>query len=136
MPDSEGAGKFRGGMGLQRKVRVLGPGVSLTLSSDRAKITPWGLFGGEASSPSNCIIEDDTGENHNLPSKVTTQVENQKIISTVTPGGGGWGNPKDREPELVLKDVIMGLVSIERAKSVYGVNIDANTMTVISDSNA
>ena len=52
------------------------------------------------------------------------------------PGGGGWGNPKDREPELVLKDVIMGLVSIERAKSVYGVNIDANTMTVISDSNA
>ena len=136
VPDSEGAGKFRGGMGLQRKVRVLGPGVSLTLSSDRAKITPWGLFGGEASSPSNCIIEDDTGENHNLPSKVTTQVENQKIISTVTPGGGGWGNPKDREPELVLKDVIMGLVSIERAKSVYGVNIDANTMTVISDSNS
>ncbi len=136
VPDSEGAGKFRGGMGLQRKVRVLGPGVSLTLSSDRSKITPWGLFGGESSSPSSCIIEDDTAENRYLPTKVTTQVENQKIISTVTPGGGGWGNPKERNPESVLRDVIIGLVSIERAKSVYGVDIDANTMTIISEPNA
>jgi N-methylhydantoinase B len=135
VPDSEGAGKFRGGMGLQRKVRVLGPGVSLTLSSDRSEITPWGLFGGESSSPSSCIIEDDTAENRYLPTKVTTQVENQKIISTVTPGGGGWGNPKERNPQSVLRDVIIGLVSIERAKSVYGVDIDPNTMTIISDSN-
>ena len=122
-------------MGLQRKVRVLGPGVSLTLSSDRSKITPWGLFGGESSSPSSCIIEDDTAENRYLPTKVTTQVKNQKIISTVTPGGGGWGNPKERNPESVLRDVIIGLVSIERAKSVYGVDIDTDTMTIISASN-
>ena len=128
--NSEGAGRFRGGMGLQRKVRILGPGVSLTLSSDRSEITPWGLFGGKPSSPSSCVIEDDNGEKHTLPSKVTTQVDSQKIISTVTPGGGGWGNPKERDPQSVLRDVVLELISIERAKSVYGVDVDPETMTI------
>lgn len=129
--NSEGAGKFRGGMGLQRKVRVLGPGVSLTLSSDRSNITPWGLFGGKASAPSSCVIENDNGKNRVLPTKVTTHIDTQNVISTVTPGGGGWGNPKERNPESVLHDVIMELVSFERAKSVYGVDIDPKTMTII-----
>ena len=134
VPDSEGAGKFRGGMGLQRKVRILGPEVSLTLSSDRSDITPWGLFGGESSAPSSCVIKDDGGKNMNLPTKVTTRVQSQKIISTVTPGGGGWGDAKERDPKSVLRDVVMGLVSIERAKSVYGVDIDGDTMTIIGKS--
>ncbi len=65
-----------------------------------------------------------------MPSKVTTFVEGDHIILTETPGGGGWGNPKRRDPEAVRWDVLEGLVSPERAREVYGVAIDPQTMTV------
>jgi N-methylhydantoinase B len=51
-------------------------------------------------------------------------------LETTTPGGGGWGNPRKRDPELVLQDVIAGLVSVERALEVYSVAIDVNEMVI------
>lgn len=130
VPDSEGAGDHRGGLGVRRHLRVLGKNVTLTLSSDREKIGPWGLFGGGDATPSKCVIAAPDGSESRLPSKVTTTVPQDHMIKTQTPGGGGWGDPRSRDPELVLNDVIEGFISPERARTAYGVIVDATTMAV------
>lgn len=130
VPDTEGAGKFRGGMGMRRSLRILGDEVILTQSSDRKEVTPWGLFGGLPASGMRCTVIDSKGNRTILNSKTTTSVSGDNLIETQTPGGGGWGDPKHRNPVAVLKDVVAGLVSIERARQIYGVIIDANTLTV------
>ena len=130
LPDSEGAGFHRGGVGLTRVLRVLGDKVQLTLSSDRAVVPPWGLFDGLNASPSKCEIVAPDGEVTRLPSKVTTTVSADHLILTETPGGGGWGDPKTRDPEAVRLDVIEGLVSRERARDVYGVALAPDTLAL------
>ena len=79
LPDSEGAGEYRGGVGLTRILRTQGD-VQLTLSSDRASVPPWGLFGGEPAKPSKCEVIDSNGNKMELPSKVTTSVPNDRVI--------------------------------------------------------
>ena len=130
LPDSEGAGRHRGGVGLTRVLRVLGADVKLTLSSDRAKVAPWGLFDGLPASRSRSAVVEPDGNTAPLPSKVTTTVESGRVIVTETPGGGGWGDPRTRDPEAVRSDVVEGLVSIERAREVYGVVLKPGSVDV------
>ena len=132
IPDSEGAGEYRGGVGLTRILRTLGD-VQLTLSSDRASVPPWGLFGGEPAKPSKCEVIDSKGNKMGLPSKVTTSIPNDRVIVTETPGGGGWGIPSMRDPQDVRLDVLDGLVSIERARDVYKVQIIPETLEIDED---
>ena len=132
IPDSEGAGEYRGGVGLTRILRTLGD-VQLTLSSDRASVPPWGLFGGEPAKPSKCEVIDSKGNKMGLPSKVTTSIPNDRVIVTETPGGGGWGIPSMRDPQDVRSDVLDGLVSIERARDVYKVQIIPETLEIDED---
>ena len=129
VPDSEGAGEHRGGVGLRRRLRVLGEQMKLTLSSDRAEVPPWGLQGGGPARTSSCVIVGADGTVRRLPSKVTTTVDQDEVIVTETPGGGGWGDPKRRDPEAVRRDVIEGLISPKRARDVYGVSIDSSSMS-------
>src|SRR5207244_8517453 len=118
--DSEGPGEHRGGLGMRRALRVLGKEVRLTLSSDRSMVAPWGLFGGQAARPSRCTIVSADGSAQRLPSKITTFVEGGQLIVTETPGGGGWGDPHARARSAVQQDVAEGLLSLERARAVYG----------------
>ncbi len=124
--DSEGAGEHRGGVGLKRAFRVLGDQIRVTLSSDRARLAPWGLFGGHDAGRSQCVVRGTDGGQRLLPSKVTTEVGRGQVLETTTPGGGGWGDPRKRNPDAVLRDVVEGIVSLDRARSVYGVAIDAD----------
>lgn len=130
VPDSEGAGTFRGGFGLRREIRVLGHEVQFTLSSDRAEVAPWGLHGGQDASPSRCVVRSSDGTERKLPSKVTTYVQEDETIVIITPGGGGWGDPKGRDPRLVAQDVREKLLSPERARDVYCVALDPQTYAV------
>ena len=130
VPDSEGAGEHRGGVGIQRSLRVVGKDVQLTLSSDRAEVGPWGLFGGLSAKRSRFTVQAPDGEPRQLPSKVTTRVPTGHLMVTETPGGGGWGDPTLRDPEAVRRDVIEGLVSLERAREVYAVALDSKTHAV------
>ena len=130
VPDTEGAGKHRGGVGMRRAIRVLGSEVMLTQSSDRRDVTPWGLFGGLEASGMRCTVVSPDGKPRDLPSKVTTYISGDHVIETQTPGGGGWGDPQERDVEAVRRDVVEGLVSPQRARDVYGVAINAHTHEV------
>jgi N-methylhydantoinase B len=121
VPDSEGAGRWRGGIGMHREFEILGSYTRLTVSSDRQNVHPWGAFGGGEAAGSADIVWSPDGTRRDLPSKVTTFLQQGDRLRTVTPGGGGWGPPLDREPDRVADDVREGIITAERAESVYGV---------------
>jgi N-methylhydantoinase B len=135
VPDSEGPGQHRGGLGIRRAFRVLGKEVRLTLSSDRAETAPWGLFGGGPARSSRCVVLSPDGGERRLPSKITTVVGEGHVIVTETPGGGGWGDARRRDVQAVRQDVRDGLVSPERARTFYGVAVDPQTMEVDESGN-
>ena len=111
-------------------LKVVGDEVRLTLSSDRATVAPWGLFGGLEATPSKCDVVAPDGSIERLPSKVTTSVMQNHVIYTETPGGGGWGDPKERDPESVRRDIVAEIVSVERARDIYGVVLDFGDQSV------
>ena len=129
IPDSEGAGRYRGGLGLRRDWMFPGHEATLTVFSDNRKFAPWGLFGGGSGSPSRYILNPD-GEAKELPSKITLQLQPGSVISYRTPGGGGYGPPLARDPERVLEDVAQGKVTPDRARDIYGVVLDATGKAV------
>jgi N-methylhydantoinase B len=129
VPNSEGPGKFRGGMGMMREFLALEDDLTLTLGSDREKIQPWGVYGGKGGRNSESAITHDGKENR-IPSKITTRIRKGDRYITVTPGGGGWGDPYERDPEKVRWDVSEGLVSIERAKTEYGVVLKGDSLEI------
>ena len=124
VPDSDGAGQYRGGLGITREIVVLGEETIFSLSADRREIGPWGVFGGQAGGTSNCIVISKEGKKKKLPSKVTTTLKEGDKVVIVTPGGGGWGKPAKRHPECVVKDVREGFICSKRAKDVYGMAVE------------
>ena len=129
IPDSEGAGRYRGGLGLRRDWKFPGHESTLTVFSDNRKFAPWGLFGGGSGSPSRYILNPD-GEAKELPSKITLQLPPDSVISYRTPGGGGYGSPLERDPERVLEDVAQGKVTPDKARHTYGVVLDPSGKAV------
>ncbi|MEK3935714.1 hydantoinase B/oxoprolinase family protein [Sporosarcina sp. FSL W7-1349] len=123
---SGGPGKHRGGLGLMRELVLLGDEFTVTLMSDRQNNQPWGLFGGKGGATSSCTLINPEGEAVELGSKVTMPVQQNSTIRLQTAGGGGYGSPFNRKPQLVLQDVILGNLNREQAKEQYGVAIDEN----------
>ena len=121
IPDSEGPGQYRGGLGMCREITILDHQAAVTLSTERAGIKPWGINGGLGGANSACRLVLPSGEVESLPDKVTRTVAANHTIVYVTPGGGGYGPPGRRSSEAVQHDVREGLISPERAKEVYGV---------------
>jgi N-methylhydantoinase B len=121
VPDSEGAGRFRGGLGL-RKDYVFDRATTYTILADRDRFGPWGAFGGMDASVAE-YVHIRGGVETRLGSKVTVELEAGDAISVRTCGGGGYGPPEERDPELVRRDVREGKISSERARDVYGVSV-------------
>jgi N-methylhydantoinase B len=116
--DSEGAGKFRGGLGLVREFEFLTDAAFATMS-DRKKFRPWGIGGGhEAKGTDYALITD--GERRPLPTKGIGRAKPGDVLSIRTAGGGGYGDPSSRPRELVRRDVEDGKISLERARDLYG----------------
>ena len=120
-PDSEGAGAFRGGLGLTRRYRFLADDTLVQLRSDRMDHPPWGLRGGEAARPARVSFARRDGPDEPMPSKFIVTANAGDTFTFRMPGGGGWGKPLDRDPEAVLADVKAEKISRERAEAVYGV---------------
>ncbi|MCL5770934.1 MAG: hydantoinase B/oxoprolinase family protein [Actinobacteria bacterium] len=125
--DSSGSGKFRGGSGLIRKIINLGNDATITFSSDRKKIKPWGVFKGMDGSGSNFHVIAKNGTIKKLSSKITTTLHNGEEVVSITPGGGGWGSPLERDIEKIIKDAIDGFISLKKAKDDYGVVLNPKT---------
>jgi N-methylhydantoinase B len=119
--DSAGAGTFRGGLGLDVKVRNLVAGRWNITQTGRHRVPPWGLWGGHTGGkPDRLVLK--AGENDWKSVNANwypVPPESRVIIRSA--GGGGWGDPLEREPMRVIDDIRDGFVSIEAAKSEYGV---------------
>jgi N-methylhydantoinase B len=123
VPDSGGAGKFRGGMGFRRDYRFVEDEAVLQVRSDRRDFRPFGLYGGSPGQPSVNILNPGT-EHRVVPAKITMMIHRGDVYRHELPGGGGWGDPLEREPGRVLRDVRNELVSAEAAREDYGVVVD------------
>ena len=120
IPDSGGAGLHRGGNGLTVAYRFLCDG-DVGIHDDRWLTYPWGVLGGETGLRSTKKLVRSDGSEQWLPSKVEgVKVKTGDVLYFNTWGGGGWGDPFARDPELVRQDVNRRLVTVEGAKR-YGV---------------
>ena len=120
-PDSGGAGKRRGGLGYLKEIRVLRDGYFLSVA-DRSILGCWGLAGGHAGAPFRVTVDPGGPNERILPGLVDDEpIAAGTLVRIETTGGGGWGDPLDREPDLVGRDVLEGKVSDEAAREVYGV---------------
>jgi len=119
--DSEGAGRTRGGLGVRRDLEFYDHEASFSLLTDRTESRPWGVFGGRAARPARFYRNPETAKETTLASKSTTTLDPGDVVSVQTPGGGGYGDPLERDPEAVLEDVRDGKVSVARAEGAYGV---------------
>jgi len=129
-PDTGGPGKWRGGCGLERSWKLLKGSAMLSILAERTRLKPWGLFGGRSGATGEFLIKRCDGTVHRLRAKCTERVEQGDTIIIRTPGAGGYGPPLERDPELVLQDVINGLVSAEAAENEYGVIIDSKALQI------
>lgn len=121
--DSGGAGKHRGGNGIWMTYRFLESG-TIAIHDDRWFIPPWGVNGGEPGARATKILERQDGSKTVVGNKVDNiHVENGDLLHYVTWGGGGWGDPLERDPGLVALEIRQGLVTVEGAKR-YGVIAD------------
>jgi N-methylhydantoinase B len=125
VPDSCGAGRWRGGVGLRRVYRILAPEALLQLRTDRVSFRPYGLAGGGPGGASQNFIEI-ANRRQPLASKVTMSVPQQALIVHEQAGGGGFGNPLLREPDRVQEDYADGKISAEFARRHYAVMFAAN----------
>jgi N-methylhydantoinase B len=129
VPDKAGAGKYRGGVPFRRDYRFNEAEGVLQVRSDRRDHRPFGLYGGSPGQPSENYLNP-AGENRALPGKFTMTVKRGDIFRHVLAGAGGWGDPLERDPPAVLKDVRNELLSPAKAVSDYGVVVDTQRWVV------
>jgi N-methylhydantoinase B len=122
-PDSGGAGKHRGGCGLVRAFRIDSDVGLISCNLDRFKVAPYGLDGGKAGAVSHAeLVRAATGSVEPLPSKIAgLKAAKGDIFRLTTSGGGGYGNPSERDPAAVRDDIANGYVTAWAAKRDYDI---------------
>jgi N-methylhydantoinase B len=128
-PDSGGAGKFRGGTGVEVKVRPL-EDFYLSRNTDRIKCPPWGFLGGQEGQTNRTFIRRN-GKEEELPGKFSrVPVRPGETVTILTAGGGGYGDPSERDTERVKRDIELGYVSREHAQRAYRAASDRSVKVV------
>lgn len=124
--DSGGAGARRGGLAARRETRLLAASGSYSVQSDRAIVPPYGLEFGRSGAPTRTyLLRGDRRTDFATPGKVAGQdVRSGDILVMEAAGGGGWGDPLDREPERVMADFEDGMISHAAMTDVYGLVLD------------
>jgi len=117
--DSGGPGRHRGGMGIQRRIRAEHDGCVCNTSTTRLRSKPWGLLGGWPGASARVT----DGDGNPLPGTVRTLSDGQ-VVAVFTPGAGGYGDPRERAPEDVARDLREERISPQTAKEAYGVESD------------
>ncbi|WP_277497442.1 MULTISPECIES: hydantoinase B/oxoprolinase family protein [unclassified Nocardioides] len=119
--DSGGAGQFRGGLGYEKQIRMLADAHFMSIA-DRSILACWGVKGGKAGKSFQVTIDPGGPDEREVDALVdAVAVKAGEVIRIRTTGGGGWGDPLDREPASVARDVWWRKVSVEAARADYGV---------------
>jgi N-methylhydantoinase B len=122
-PDSGGPGQRRGGLGYRKEIRVLEDCAFLSVA-DRSILSCWGLKGGRAGKPFRVTVDPGGAAERQLEGLVDDEpIAAGTLVRIDTTGGGGWGDPLDREPDLVALDVSQGKVTLDSARGDYGVEL-------------
>jgi len=124
--DSCGAGKFRGGLGIDMRVRNLVEGHWNFEQTRRTICPPWGLWGGTPGEPGGYLLRRPEETEFRLTGGARLPVPIGAEAIVRTGGGGGWGDPLEREPERVRQDVREELISRAAAQELYGVVLGAD----------
>jgi N-methylhydantoinase B len=129
--DSGGAGRWRGGLGTIQATRVLGE-TSVNSQTERTRCAPWGLFGGRDGLANKVSVKRSDGRLEEFPNgKLSSfRLDAGDTLVLHSGGGGGYGNPRQRPPQLVQRDVACGYVSLKCAAEEYGVVLDPETLAV------
>jgi N-methylhydantoinase B len=134
VPDTGGAGRYRGGLATVRDYRLLAE-ATLQVRSDRRKFPPYGLHGGRPGTPAAGILNPD-GERREMPSKFILSARPGDVFRMVLAGGGGYGDPLERDPGRVAADVREEKLSLEYARREYAVVLDPDTLVVDAEATA
>ena len=124
VPDTGGAGQYRGGLGIVREFRVLAEEATFQLRSDRTNFRPWGVDGGKPGTPTQNWLNPGTPEEQELPGKHLMTLKKGDLYRVVQAGAGGYGNPLTRDPYAVAEDVAQQKLTREYARWQYGVVLD------------
>lgn len=125
-----GPGKWRGGHGSVREIRLL-QGGGFSFEGDGNTFSPPGLFGGQDGTTGDTLLNADSEQQQTLPPMSPyRKAAPGDVLRTVSPCGGGYGNPFERAPQAVLDDVLDELTSVAAAREQYGVAIDTSTWHV------
>jgi N-methylhydantoinase B len=120
--DEAGAGKWRGGSGVVFEFRSLAPNAVVTARGmDRFKLRPWGRKGGRPGTLGATLVNPGTAHEKDIGKIDILRLDPGDVVRITAPGGGGYGDPFERDPDLVLGDVLNGFVDAEEAAETYGV---------------
>jgi N-methylhydantoinase B len=133
MPDSGGAGRWRGGCGIIREYEVLAEEAVLAVRIDSVKNPPWGIEGGMSGGVGRALVNPETpGERVLSPLSDGNRLVRGDILRIETGGGGGYGHPFDRPAARVLEDVLGGYVSADAARTLYGVEVSSGRLDEVA----
>ena len=129
--DSGGAGKNRGGLGLEKVFEVARGEATVTYRGERHSLPPWGLFGGRPGRQSKAfVVRKSGGVREEVPSKATLSLSQGDQLHVFTAGGAGYGDPLERDADLVFQDLLDRRISQQSALDEYGVVVDTESGAV------
>ncbi|TSD98071.1 hydantoinase B/oxoprolinase family protein [Skermania sp. ID1734] len=132
LPDSAGGGQWRGGLGVRYRWRVQANDIACATygSGFRPETAPVGLLGGQPGIVQTLTLTRPGAEPEQIDTNSFYTLNEGDVFEVVASGGGGFGDPHLRDAELVLRDVREGVVSLDAARAVYGVDIDPDTFEI------
>ena len=129
---SGGAGRTRGGFGVDYRIRIRRGEALLSFLMDHGRFGPPGLFGGRDGAKNEVVVSRQGGEyvSPHLSKDEDIRMVAGDVVTVRTPGGGGYGDPRERDPDLVLRDVVRGYITDEDAARNYDVVVTGNPPSV------
>jgi N-methylhydantoinase B len=124
--DSGGAGKWRGGNGVVREYTLDGEAAELFLWFERSVTPAWGLFGGTDANPPEVTINPGRPDERRMLKCSREPLRRGDVVRTTTGGGGGFGNPRERDPDMMRTDLLDGHVTAAAVGETYGVDLGAD----------